>query len=386
MKSQANFVFIERIFALYRKPVLDIIFSKRNFVFFHSVDKRTGIYQTKAAYSDLIKSFFYGRKDSRMFLFPFKKLFSIRPRIIIHEFSAGILSIPLVLLFCRLSNTKLIFWGHMYDRTKGFFPKKSISDKYRLWLWQRADCLIAISQADKKLLLNHGISEEKVFVSLNTVDTSTLLKIRDDLEKIGKEEIKRQLNLRHQFNLVFIGRLYREKRPELLLDIIIGLKKMGIESIAVHYIGDGEMNSTLKERVYELGLENDVFFHGAVYDDIKAGKILFGCDLMVIPGCVGLSVNHAFCFNCPVSTFQEVDHLPAHGPEIEYIINNRTGFLVPHHSIDTMIKTVKIFLESKELKNMMRCEIRNFIENECSVEKMALGVLSAIDHSLTIND
>ena len=71
---------------------------------------------------------------------------------------------------------------------------------------------------------------------------------------------------------------------------------------------------------------NNVVFHGAIHDDVKTGEILFACDMMVMPGYLGLSVNHAFCFDCPVMSFEQQKNGPFHSPEVEYVINNKTGF------------------------------------------------------------
>src|SRR5438128_2013904 len=110
-----NIVFIERIFPLYRKAVYDALHRKTGLLFLHTVCKKSGIKQTKAGYSSIVSSLHYGSKESQILLFTLKKLLRKKPAIIVHEFSAGIVSIPFLLLFCRLQKIKLIFWGHMYD-------------------------------------------------------------------------------------------------------------------------------------------------------------------------------------------------------------------------------------------------------------------------------
>jgi glycosyltransferase involved in cell wall biosynthesis len=379
---KANIAFVERIFPVYRKAVLDKIHKEKSFIFFHSIDRKSGIKQTISGYSSVIKSFYYGSKESSVYLCLLWKILRARPALVVHEFSAGIVSIPFLLMYCKLTATRLVFWGHMYNRNKGFFPHKSLSDKYRLWLWKRADSLITYTKAEREMLIENRIPGKKIFVAYNTVDTDTFLAVRDQLEEIGREELKRRLNFQHEFNLTFIGRLYKEKKPELLLDVLAELKQRGVKSVAVHFIGAGETLSMLQEEAARLRVGEDVFFHGAIYDEVKTGEMLFCSDMMIMPGCVGLSVNHAFCFNCPVVTFSQIDLDPAHGPEIEYIIDQKTGFLINDHSTQTLTQVVADYLDSPALRKSMRHEIRSAIEHRYSVDKMAEGVIDAINYNL----
>jgi glycosyltransferase involved in cell wall biosynthesis len=270
----------------------------------------------------------------------------------------------------------------MYNRQKGFEPQKKISDKYRLWLWKKADSLITYSNSDRELLIKHNIPTSKIFIAYNTIDTNKYLKIRDDFERIGISECKRKLNFTHNFNLVFIGRLLKEKKPELLLDVLKELKNKGINSVAIHFVGEGEMLPILKAQSSLINHSSDVFFHGAIYDDIITGEILFSSDLMIMPGYVGLSVNHSFCFNCPVVTFAGTNSNFAHSPEIEYLINNKTGFVIEDDSIESLVNSIEVYLTSPEIQHKMKREIKYMIENVCSIEKMSEGIINAIEHNM----
>jgi glycosyltransferase involved in cell wall biosynthesis len=378
---KTGIVFVERIFPLYRKAVFNKIYKEKKFIFFHSIDKDSGIKQTDAEYSSIVKAIYYGKKDSSVYLRLLAKLFRVRPRVIVHEFSAGMLSILPLIYYCKITGTRLIFWGHMYNRTAGFNPAGRRLDRYRKWLWKKADSLITYTRSEKLLLISNGVPEQKIFVAFNTVDTDTFLSARATLESEGREAVKKRIGFTHAFNLTFIGRLYADKRPELLLDVLIGLQQRGISSVAVHFVGDGEMLAILKNKIEQLGLEQQAFCHGAIYDEFRSGEILFASDLMIMPGCVGLSVNHAFCFNCPVVTFAEVGGEPAHGPEIEYVIDGKTGFLIHDHSTITLTSIVAGYLGSADQRSAMISEVRKFIEEECSVSAMAQGIIDAINYN-----
>lgn len=369
---------IQKIFPEYRKPVFDAIYDKVPFKLLHSKNK-SGIKQTAAGYSFKVKKIQYGKGDTSLFLFVFGQIIKYKPKIIIHELAVGIVSLPLVLLFRKIFGYKLILWGHVYNRRNGFNPQKHFSDKYRLWLHKKADAIITYSNDEKNILINNKIDSAKIFPALNTLGTHLYIPIRNELEKVGKIQVKKELGFGHEFNLIYIGRLLEDKLPDYLITILELLKKKNNHlSVAVHFVGTGNMENLLKQQMVKSGLQNDVFFHGEVYNEDITGKLLFASNIMVMPGYVGLSVNHAFCFDCPVITFESKNNVPAHSPEIEYIINNKTGFIAKHNNVEAMANIIEHYLSDLNLQLEMKQEIRNMIENVCPIEKLVEGFDNAI--------
>jgi mRNA deadenylase 3'-5' endonuclease subunit Ccr4 len=107
---------------------------------------------------------------------------------------------------------------------------------------------------------------------------------------------------------------------------------------------------------------------------------------MVMPGYVGLSVNHAFNFDCPVVTWQQKENGPFHSPEIESLINDNTGFIVENHSIEATSTSIIKYLNSKEIQHQLKLNIRNMIETTCSINNFIKGFKDAIDYVLMKNN
>jgi glycosyltransferase involved in cell wall biosynthesis len=372
-------IIIQRIFPDYQKPILDAVYLKSKFTLLHSSNK-SGIKQVCSPYSKQISKWNYWKGDTHLYLHVFGYLRKNKPKIIVHELAVGILSLPLVLLARKILGYKFVLWGHTYNRKIGFNPKKNLSDKYRLWLQRRADAIITYSNSEKEELINCGIDRNKIFPALNTLATDKFLPIRNSFEKIGKENIKQALGFAHQFNLVFIGRLNEDKWPQYAIDVLNVLLNKKSLSIALHFVGSGRMEKSLLEYSNKNGLQNNVFFYGEIYDENKSGKLLFASDMMIMPGYVGLSVNHAFCFDCPVITFEMINNVPAHSPEIEYIIHGETGFIVKHKSIEDMAETIYNYLNDEQLKKEVKIHIRNMIENVCPMEKLISEYINAINY------
>ena len=375
----SKIIIVQRIFPTYQKPIFDAIYNEIDFTLLHSTD-RSGIKQSLSPYAAEITKWQFGKGDTQLFLNVFGYIKKNKPKVVIHELAVGILSLPLVLLVKKISGYKLILWGHSYNRKIGFDARKNLSDKYRLWLHRRADAIITYSNSEKEELIKNKIDGNKVFPALNTLDTNKYLPIRNRFERIGKNNIKRELGFKQQFNLVFIGRLYEDKWPHYAIDVLDILVKERYIPIGLHFVGSGKIEKSLVEYSKRKEIQNNIFFHGEVYDDEETGHLLFASDMMIMPGCVGLSVNHAFCFDCPVITFESKNLIPAHGPEIEYIIDGQTGFIAKHRNIEDMAETIFKYLNDHSLREKMKIQIRNMIENICPVEKLVAGVINAINY------
>ena len=139
----------------------------------------------------------------------------------------------------------------------------------------------------------------------------------------------------------------------------------------------------MKEKVERLGLANSVVFHGAKHDDAKTGEILFACDMMVMPGYLGLSVNHAFCFECPVMSFEQQKNGPFHSPEVEYVVNNKTGYLLEEHSAESLAHTLNSYLINPTLQITIKENIQKMVSEVFPIEKMVKGFDDAISYVLS---
>ena len=176
--------------------------------------------------------------------------------------------------------------------------------------------------------------------------------------------------------------MLESKKPGLLIDIYELLEKNRIGSLVIHFVGDGDYLDILKYRVKQKGLEHGIKFYGAIHDDSKTGEMLFCSDLMVMPGYIGLSLNHAFNFDCPVVTFQQKENGPYHSPEIEYLIHERTGYIIDNHSVEDMYEVIRNYLVNKGLQQQMRMNVRYTIDNVCSIENFMKGFKDAIQYTI----
>lgn len=376
MNTKPKVLLIERIFPSYRRFVYDKMAEHFNFQFMHG-DKDPEVKLAVAHYSHIPPAFQYGKNQTHLFFNFFKPLFQFKPQVLIHESSIGILSLLPMYVFAKLMGAKFILYGHGYNRFNGFNPDKSWIDKYRVFLMKITDATIVYTQTDKKRM-SEFVHPDKVFVAQNTLDTRPSAAIRSQLDVKGKAVVKQELGFTKPFNLIYIGRIVEEKRPENLLDIFEILNKTMPNQIGIHFVGGGEIEP-LQKRVEANGWEKSVTFHGWVHDSEKSGELLYASDVMIMPGNVGLAVNHAFMFDCPVVTFLQTEMSP---PEIEYIVDNETGFKIPDFSVAKMAFAVQTYLENLILQKTMQQAIRHKMDRELIPENMLKGFTDAVSFVL----
>jgi len=234
--------------------------------------------------------------------------------------------------------------------------------------------VILYSEPNRKILAQYLKKPEKLFVANNTLDTEKLDEIYYELAKLGKRQVKEQLGFTHRYNLVFIGRLLKRKRLDLLFKAFETVQDRF--DVGLHIIGDGPEEDT----VHEFAKENKkVIYHGAIHDLALSSQYLFAADLMVMPGYVGLSAVHSMAMACPVITCNQGEDGPYHGPEAAYIENGKNGVLSAYSSTD-FAKVILKTLTDTELLQKMSEEARKTISKEANLDKFVSGFEQAVNY------
>jgi hypothetical protein len=117
------------------------------------------------------------------------------------------------------------------------------------------------------------------------------------------------------------GRYNITKDHLTLLDAISMLKETG-KYYNVTFVGEGMERNVLEQQVKKLGLEQNVWFYGACYDEYQNAELIYNADLCVAPGNVGLTAMHTMVFGTPVLTHNDFKWQM---PEFEAIVPNKTG-------------------------------------------------------------
>lgn len=152
---------------------------------------------------------------------------------------------PFVIVLCDLWPDVAVSLGVM----KKSLLLKCIK-KCELWLYRRASVIACLSPYYKKYLTQHGIAENKIFISISGVDTEKFF------QRPKNTLLARQYNLDNKFVVGYIGTVGMSHEFESILIVAKQLQNTQQNDIAFIFIGEGAQKQQLIQRVAELKLAN----------------------------------------------------------------------------------------------------------------------------------
>jgi len=227
-----------------------------------------------------------------------------RPRALFINGNPRYLTFWIALLWAKALGIPAYAHGH------GFYRRGRIGGPYKLMmraLLKLVTSYICYAPLVRQAFLDNGFPAEKLTVAHNSMINRCPV---PPAEKTGTES-----------GVLFIGRLRRESRLDLLVRVVERIRREDGLSLRVHVIGDGEEAKDLRTQVRDYPW---VVFHGGVYDAEQIRQVSLDCFAGCYPGKAGLSVVHMMSLSLPVITHND---LRAHGPEPSFIRDGVSGWL-----------------------------------------------------------
>ncbi len=332
MPSQ-RVVILQRVVPHYRREL------------FRRLNSEFGWIVACADVSDTGQGFKLIRDEEFIFTFPFRFpirnwpyvamvpvasiLSKLKPQVVIAEFSASMTSTYELLLRRMISNNfKVIFWSHGFNMERPRSGLHHLVHIFRSKLAALADGHICYSNEGASYLRKR-MAPERVFVARNSIAFKTA-----NISGIAATS--------RTPRLITIGRLTPDKDIIRLVRIFRRLRET-MPDIELTIIGDGPCFPAILDAVASLP-PGAIELTGELYDENEIAKCFARADLAVFPGAVGLGVNHALGYGVPVLAYERTPAGPHHHPEIEYVENGISGYLVRPYTEDGLFCALKEIL------------------------------------------
>jgi glycosyltransferase involved in cell wall biosynthesis len=270
------------------------------------------------------------------------------------EFSGAVLGAELGLpanaaLFplLKLKRRPVLLWGQGGDKgeERGHLhgAVSGLGSRLKMAAARSADGYIAYTSGGRDRLVSSGVDPDAVFVVRNTLDVEGEMELHRRAEEVPEDRLREQLGLRpDSVVLLFVGRVYAEKRLDEFVALFRELRRHARDERGVEGVVIGDGPDLDRVRGEAAGLDG-VHFLGEVRDREALARQMRVAAALVIPGKVGLAVNHAFAHGVPVITRSG----DLHAPEFEYLEPGRNGLVVPGDFAD-FAAAVTGFIDSRE--------------------------------------
>ncbi|UCE75376.1 MAG: glycosyltransferase family 4 protein [Methanomassiliicoccales archaeon] len=248
----------------------------------------------------------------------------------------------------RIGRKRIILTCHGSDIN--YIPESGMVRTISIHTLEKVNKIITVSYALKNKIVDLGISQDKIVIIPNSVDT----------KRFSPRRTKS-----NGFEILWAGRMVREKGLEYLFQAMIEVIDK-IPDVKLILIGDGEQRKYLEKLAVKIGIRDNLHFvgikeHSAMPDYMAQAK------LFVLPSLsegMPLTLLEAMSSGIPIVA-TKVGGIP------EVVKNGENGILVPPGDSKELSKAILRLMENKTLSDELGKNARKLIIDKYSLDSAA---------------
>ncbi|MCX5717491.1 MAG: glycosyltransferase family 4 protein [Nitrospirae bacterium] len=288
------------------------------------------------------------------------KLFKLRERFDIVQFYSASLPLLLCLPLLKMLGKKVVAkttggrGGKEAGGLDNFFLKPLLVP-----IFKYTDKFIAVSDEIMNRLLKEGYSEKVIIKIPNGVDAE---RFSPSLES-RRKQLKDKFGFPQENVFLYSGRIVRGKGLESLMRAMIDVVKIN-DKILLVLIGSGDLDESLKDMGYELGLEKYINFEGLIEN---VDEYLNASDIFILPSfSEGMpnSLLEAMACGLPVIASKI-------GGVVDVVEDGKSGILFEPGDVSGLASAMIKLLNDNELRLKLGAEARKRIVDSFSIDRIA---------------
>jgi glycosyltransferase involved in cell wall biosynthesis len=297
--------------------------------------------------------------------FLFFSLLRDRPDVVVTEGASNLFNALVGFLYCKLMGKKFIWWslGRLSGTVHTGFRKKL--DGLIQYLERKGDAIISYSTLGKDYFMSIGVPEERVFVAVNVVDTTSKLK---ELASVTDRSFVSTIRGNARMIVLFVGALTQQKKLDVLVRGFGEFVRRAPDTRLI-IVGDGTERQNIERIIREESIPN-VEMTGKVFNGVQ--RYFMSADIFVLPGLGGLAVSEAMLYGVPVIASI------GDGCEKDLITPGLSGIIDEELDEESLSRHLAGFYENPEkLARFQRAAART-IEEKHNLESYLSQVVAAI--------
>lgn len=239
-------------------------------------------------------------------------------------------------IIAKFRGKKILMWTHGVRRIETGWKRI-----LRLRFYNLADRLLLYGERARACLTAMGYEERRLDVIYNSLDFDRMDNCWSEMHE-DRGKIRDKLSVGpNEICLIIVGRLSKNKKPEMLIEAARRLKLDG-QPIKILFVGKEENEGELISLSESSGVRSSCFFVGPCYEEHTLAEYFISADICVVPGDIGLTAIHALTYGTPVLTHDDFD---SHGPEFEAIEAGVNGDFYRKGDVDSLCKLIRKWSE-----------------------------------------
>lgn len=283
---------------------------------------------------------------------PYVKVFGAD--VVVCELNPRIINTWLVVGVRKMLGKPTVLWGHAWGRN----GKVSKMESIRNFLRKCSSALLLYTETQRKEIATYAPISGALVVAPNSLYRCCEI---------------RSVFVKNAGSILYVGRLVRSKKVDFLIRATTTFLKDNPECL-LEIVGQGEEVASLQILAEQLGVADQVVFHGHIAARNSLEKIYARSFVSVSPGYVGLSITQSFSFGVPMLVSRDENH----SPELEAL---RPGFNGDFYDTDDeadFLRVLNKYYRGREEVLSRSNAIVADCQQRYSVEKMAEGFYESI--------
>lgn len=291
---------------------------------------------------------------------------------IVCDYGWTILSNPILFARARAAGVATIGWskGVAQDRIKKKSPVRRAFERSSVSL---CDALIVYGQGSRDYFRDLGVSDERIFVAQNTIDTVGIAARRESAAAAGAD-LRRSLGLDDRPVLGFLGKIGPAKRVDLLIESFEKAIDNGVDAQLL-IAGRGPSGLSIDAQLAASRHAARMVRLSDVPPGAEDG-VFKAMDYYVSFAEPGLGIIEAMAHGTPIVA------TPERFPETEHLIDGETAYLSVASTVDSL--AIRIGEAVRSAKDRLRISeaARAKVLADATLEGMVDAICHAVSYAL----
>lgn len=280
----------------------------------------------------------------------------------------------IALFLCKLKKIPVILWSGNTLNNNEYTLLRRLATPVMSFLIKRSDGFIAYGTRAKEYIESFGVNEEKIFIAINVGNVNFFMAENDKI-KSKKAVLKENLQIKTQYNILFVGAFVYRKGVDYLIDAFKEFQSKNVGLILVG--GGGPKQDEIIGKVKEI---ENIYVMGHIQPS-ELPKFYAMADLFIVPSSedrFSIVMSEAMASGLAVVSTDK------NGASIDLIREGYNGHIISDQSKEDIKRIFEKLFEHPENLAQMGAHSKKCIKEINNTDKTVEGFVNAVNYVVNL--